>query len=118
MLAWNMSSYGSAAATACRTFGLSNGAIAVFIVMWVNPLLCGIESTFAFADFASVEMSLAARSMHRSASPRSTRLARVAASGTVWMMIRLKNGNPSPPAAHFSFRRRIVASPGLWLSIV
>ncbi len=71
-------------ATAWRTLRLSNGAIWVFIEMCVKPLVCGIDTTFDLADFSMVGRSLAARSMARSASPRSIRLARVAGSGTVW----------------------------------
>ena len=63
------------------------------MVMCVNPLVCGIDCTFALADFSMLGMSDAAKSIARSASPRSIRFARVAASGTVWMMMRLSAGN-------------------------
>ena len=110
----NISSYGSAIAIAWRTLRLSNGATCVFMVMWVKPLVCGMEATLALAECSIVWMSLAARSIDKSASPRSIRLARVAGSGTVCVMTLRNYG--SSPHFHTSLRRMIVLSPGLWLS--
>ena len=81
--------------------------------MWVKPLFCGTETTRTLGDFSMVGMSEAAMSMARSASPRSTRLARVAGSGTVWTMTRRKKGiMPSAPPFQASLRRRVTLSPG------
>ena len=102
-----------------RTLTLSKGGIWLFMEMKVTALYCGVEITFSLPLASSDWTSLACRSMTRSASPRSTRLARVAGSGTDCTMTRLKNADLSVvPRFQASLRAMITCSPGLKVSIL
>jgi hypothetical protein len=98
---------------------LSKGGILLFIEIKVTALYCGVEITFSLPLASSACTSLACRSITRSASPRSTRLARVAGSGTVWMIRRLKKaGLSGEPRFHASLRFAVACSPGLKVSTI
>ena len=66
---------------------LSNGAIFTFISTYHMEFSMGMPNTLTFPDLASSAKSLGGRSKDISTSPRSRRALRVAAEGTIRMMI-------------------------------
>ncbi len=80
----------------------------------VAALNCGVAITLSLPRSFSASASLAWRSMTMSASPFSTRLARVAGSGMVWAMMRLKPAGLSGAAPlQSALRFSTTCSPGL-----